>query len=94
MAQRKQEKVPADATWYVYLLRCAGGSLYTGITKDLKRRCQQHDERKASRYTRSRRPVTLVYHETQASRSLALKHEAAIKALSRQDKESLVHHVC
>src|SRR5438552_461416 len=73
MAQRRQEKVPADDIWYVYLLRCAGGSLYTGITKDLKRRCRQHDEGTASRYTRSRRPVALVYHEAHASRGLALK---------------------
>jgi predicted GIY-YIG superfamily endonuclease len=90
MARRRQEKVPAGDIWYVYLLRCADGSLYTGITKDLERRCRQHAAGTASRYTRSRRPVALVYHEAHASRSLALKREAAIKSLSRREKESLV----
>jgi predicted GIY-YIG superfamily endonuclease len=90
MAQRSQEKVSVDGIWYVYLLRCADGSLYTGITTDLRRRWRQHDNGTASRYTRSRRPVALVYHEAHTSRSLALKREAAIKALSRWEKESLV----
>ena len=90
MAQRRQEKVPADDIWYVYLLRCAGGSLYTGITKDLKRRCRQHNEGTASRYTRSRRPVALVYHEAHASRGLALKREAAIKAMTRRAKLEMI----
>ncbi len=75
------------------VLRCAGGSLYTGITTDLKRRCQQHDAGKASRYTRSRWPVALVYHVNVVSRSLALQREAAIKALSRLDKEILIRRV-
>ena len=68
------------STWYVYMLRCADGSLYTGVTKDVERRCRQHDGGTASRYTRSRRPVALVYQEAQASRSLALQREAAVKA--------------
>jgi len=76
--------------WFVYLLRCADGTLYTGITKDLERRCRQHDAGTASRYTRSRRPTSLVYRESHASRSLALKREAAIKALSRQQKDLLI----
>lgn len=77
-------------TWFVYLLRCADGSLYTGITTDLARRCQQHNAGTASRCTRSRRPVRLVYSEPHASRSLASKREAAIKKLSRQQKLALV----
>lgn len=76
--------------WFVYMLRCAGGSLYTGIAKDVARRCQHHNAGTASRYTRSRLPVKLVYHETHASRSAALKREAAIKALSRRKKESMI----
>ena len=76
--------------WYVYILRCADGTLYTGITNDFQRRCQQHNEGKASRYTRCRRPVQLIYHETVASRSEALRREAAIKGLSRQQKECLL----
>jgi predicted GIY-YIG superfamily endonuclease len=76
--------------WFVYLLRCADGSLYTGITKDVSRRCHQHNAGIASRYTRSRRPTCLVYQEAQPSRSAALKREAAIKALSRREKMALL----
>jgi len=82
-----------DGAWFVYLLRCGDGSLYTGITNDLLRRVEQHNSGKASRYTRSRLPVVLVYQELQASRSLALKRELAIKALSRQEKESMIESV-
>ena len=76
--------------WFVYILRCADDTLYTGITTDLVRRCKQHDAGTASRYTRSRLPVVLLYQEAQASRSLALKRELEIKALSRQQKELLI----
>ncbi len=76
--------------WVVYVLRCADDSLYTGITNDLGRRCQQHNAGTASRYTRGRVPTSLVYQEIQPSRSQALKREMAIKALSRQQKESLI----
>ncbi len=76
--------------WHVYILRCSDGSLYTGITSDLHRRLQQHQSGKASRYTRSRLPVQLIYHEPAKNRSTALKREAALKALSRQQKESLI----
>ena len=84
MARRSGNK------WFVYLLRCADGTLYTGITKDVSRRCQQHNAGTASRYTRSRLPIALVYQESKASQSLALKREAAIKAMSRLEKESLI----
>lgn len=76
--------------WYVYILRCADDTLYTGITVDVLRRCDQHNAGTASRYTRSRLPVVLVYQEPQASHSLALKRELAIKGLSRHQKESLL----
>ena len=79
-----------NAIWFVYLLRCQDHSLYTGITTDLTRRLKQHNQGTASRYTRSRLPAILVYQEKQASRSLALKRELAIKRLSRREKESLV----
>jgi putative endonuclease len=80
-------------TWFVYLLRCRDATLYTGITKDLNRRCRQHNAGTASRYTRGRRPTAMVYHEAHASRSLALRREAAIKALSRRQKESMIRPV-
>ena len=79
-----------ENAWFVYILRCVDGSLYTGITNDLIRRCEQHNAGTASRYTRSRRPTGPVYQEAHASRSEALKREAMIKALSRQEKELLI----
>lgn len=85
----KSEAKP-DRTWYVYILRCTDGTLYTGITNNLARRCEQHNAGTASRYTRSRLPVVLVYQEIQASRSLALKRELAIKRLPRQQKVMLI----
>ena len=86
---KPRSKSPGDR-WFVYLLRCADGTLYTGIAKDVSRRCQQHNAGTASRYTRSRLPVVVVYQEAHASRSLALRREAAIKALSRRQKVSLI----
>ena len=76
--------------WFVYLVRCGDGTLYTGITKDMTRRTQQHNAGTASRYTRSRLPVALVHQESAPSQSLALKREATIKAMSRMEKESLI----
>ena len=82
----KPKARPLADEWFVYMVRCADGSLYTGIAKDVTRRCQQHNVGTASRYTRSRLPVELVYHESQPSQSSALKREAAIKALDRRRK--------
>lgn len=82
-----------NSPWFVYMLRCADGSLYTGITNDPPRRCRQHQEGKASRYTRCRRPVQLIYQEEHSDRSQALRREAAIKALSRQEKQRLIRGV-
>jgi putative endonuclease len=79
----------AAPRWLVYLLRCRDGSLYTGITTDLPRRLAAHAAGRASRYTRSRLPVTLAYSEPQPSHSAALKREAAIKRLRRAQKNTL-----
>ena len=83
-------KMPPGDPWFVYILRCADGSLYTGITKEVNRRCQQHNNGTASRYTRSRRPTKLVWQEAHPSRSSALKREAAIKAMTRREKMALI----
>jgi predicted GIY-YIG superfamily endonuclease len=83
-------KTPSGDCWFVYILRCADRSLYTGVTKDVKRRCRQHNDGIASRYTRSRRPTKLVYQEVQPGGSSALKREAAIKALTRREKLVLI----
>jgi putative endonuclease len=77
-------------TWYVYMLRCKDGSLYTGITTDLKRRVSEHNSASGgAKYTLVRQPVALVYHEVAASRSLALQREYALKQLSKSAKERL-----
>jgi putative endonuclease len=76
--------------WTVYVLRCRGGSHYTGITSDLERRLAAHRAGKASAYTRSRRPLRLVYTERQPSRGAALRREAALRRLSRAGKVALI----
>ena len=83
------DNLARNEKWSVYVLRCRDGSLYTGITNDLQRRCRQHQAGTASRYTRSRRPVHLVHAESASSRGDALRREAAIKAMSKARKESL-----
>ncbi|KAA0231389.1 GIY-YIG nuclease family protein [candidate division KSB1 bacterium] len=75
--------------YFVYLLRCSDGTLYTGTTNDLRRRVQQHNAGKGARYTAGRRPVALVYVEICASRSEALRREAALRKLSHRQKLSL-----
>jgi predicted GIY-YIG superfamily endonuclease len=76
--------------WFVYVVRCRDGSLYTGISTDVAGRVAVHNDGKGARYTRSRRPVTLVHVERKRSRSTALRRELAIKALSRAAKLALV----
>jgi predicted GIY-YIG superfamily endonuclease len=87
---RKPRPKPSGDRWCVYMVRCADGTLYTGIAKDMSRRCQQHNAGTASRYTRSRLPVIVVYQEVQRSKSLSLKREAAIKAMTRREKLAMI----
>ncbi len=77
--------------WYVYIVRCSDSTLYTGITTDLERRLLEHNSGpKGARYTRSRRPVALVYCEQATSRSAATSREAHIKKLKISEKGQLV----
>ena len=77
--------------WHVYMVRCSDGTLYTGITNDLEKRIEAHNSGKdGARYTRSRRPVTLVYSEQVESKSAAAKLEYQIKRLPRSKKKRLV----
>jgi len=76
--------------WYVYMLRCCDGSLYTGYTDDIERRLKTHQSGKGAKYTRSRLPVVLVYQEELLDKSDALRREAAIKRLTRQQKLALI----
>ncbi len=77
-------------TWFVYMLRCGDGSLYTGCTNDLYRRLKVHQSGRGAKYTRSRRPVALVYQEELPDRSAALRREAAVKRLTRAQKLALI----
>lgn len=76
--------------WFVYMLRCGDGSLYTGCTNDLPRRLKAHQTGRGAKYTRSRPPVALVYREEARDRSAALRREAAIKRLTRRQKLALI----
>ena len=75
---------------FVYIVRCADGSLYTGWTTDLDRRIAQHNAGRGATYTRLRRPVTLVYREDAPDRGTAMRRELAIKKLDRPRKERLI----
>ena len=77
--------------WYVYIVECSDGSLYTGITTDVNRRLLEHNYSfKSAKYTRSRRPVRLVWSKEVANRSEASKEEARIKKLKRASKLELI----
>lgn len=80
------------ARWQVYILGCADGTLYSGVTNDLARRLRQHLDGRASRYTRSRLPVHVVHSEPASNRGAALRREAAIKALARSEKLAIIAH--
>jgi len=81
--------------WYVYMVRCADGTLYTGITTEIERRLAEHNGQtsgadKGAKYTKVRRPVTLVYKKRCNDRSCAASEEAALRKLSKNDKENLI----
>jgi putative endonuclease len=75
--------------WFVYIVSCANASFYTGITKDVNRRVYEHNTNNkiGSKYTKYRRPVTLVYQEKLSTRSEALKREAVIKKMTHNEKQ-------
>ena len=74
--------------WYVYILRCGDGTLYTGVTDDVERRLAAHRSGRGAKYTRGRGPLELAYREEQPDKSAALRREVQIKRLSRQEKLS------
>ena len=77
--------------WHIYMVRCSDGTLYTGITNDLEKRIEAHNSGKdGARYTRSRRPVKLVYSEQVESKSAAAKLEYQLKKLPRLKKIRLI----
>ena len=79
-----------ESVWYLYILRCGDGSLYTGITTDVEKRLEAHSSGTGAKYTRGRGPLTLVYRETCGSHSAALKRELQVKSMTRQQKQELI----
>jgi putative endonuclease len=77
-------------SWYLYIIQCCDGSLYTGITTDISRRLGEHNAKKGAFYTQNKTPVTLVYQEAMASQSDARKRESEIKKLTRNQKLELI----
>lgn len=84
----------ADSTWFIYIARCADTTLYTGVTTCVQRREAEHNGlgRRGARYTKVRRPVSIIWFERAENRSAACKREAAIKKLTRQQKLGLIAH--
>ena len=80
-------------TWKLYILRCGDGSLYTGITTDVDKRLEAHRAGKGAKYTRGRGPLELVYREDCGDHSAALRRELEIKALSREEKLTMIRRV-
>jgi predicted GIY-YIG superfamily endonuclease len=76
--------------WWVYIIECGDGSLYTGITTDVERRFEEHARGRGARYTRGRGPLKVVHTETSGTKSEALRRELAIKAMSPARKRQLV----
>ena len=79
-----------EKSWYLYILRCRDGSLYTGITTDVQTRLEAHRAGKGAKYTRGRGPLELVYSENCGDHSAALKREFQVKALPRAEKMKLI----
>ena len=75
---------------YTYLLECSDHSFYCGWTNDLDKRVMAHNSGNGAKYTKSRRPLALVYYETYETKEAAMKREAAIKRMSRREKERLI----
>ncbi len=82
--------IPSSGNWLCYILCCADNTLYTGITNDLEKRLAAHNAGTATRYTRARGPVELVFVECCADKSSALKREMEIKSLVRPEKLALI----
>ncbi|MEI8601791.1 GIY-YIG nuclease family protein [Shewanella sp. PP-Sp27a-2] len=91
-APLKPTPIKSSSLWYLYLVRCANGHLYTGVTTDIARRFSEHQSGgiKSAKYLRGKGPLTLMYQEQVGTRSDALKREIAVKKLSRAQKLTLI----
>jgi predicted GIY-YIG superfamily endonuclease len=88
--KKRGRKKAGEKPWFLYILECVDGTFYTGVTNDLERRFKMHEAGRASKYTRTRRPVKLLYQEKLSTRTQALVRECAVKALPRKSKERLI----
>ena len=79
--------------WYLYILKCGDGSLYTGITTDVDKRLEAHRSGRGAKYTRGRAPLEVIYRECCGTHSDALKREMEVKRLSREEKQTLIFSV-
>ena len=82
-----------ESVWYLYILRCGDGTLYTGITTDVQRRLEAHRQGKGAKYTRGHTPLELVYREECGTHSEALKRELAVKRMPKAEKQRLMGNV-
>ena len=78
-------------SWYTYIVQCSDGTLYTGIARNIEERLLAHNSGSGAKYTRTRLPVILVYHEEHPSRSLASRREYQLKKMTRTQKQKLIH---
>jgi predicted GIY-YIG superfamily endonuclease len=85
-----KRKLKIKNTWSLYILRCCDGSFYTGVTNNIERRFKMHNAGRAAKYTRTRRPVELLYQEICGTRTQALVRECFIKNFPRKKKEELI----
>lgn len=94
-APLKPTSIKSASLWYLYLVRCANGHLYTGVTTDVARRFSEHQSGgiKSAKYLRGKGPLTLMYQEQVGTRSDALKREIAVKKLSRAQKLALIESI-
>ena len=93
MAQKEKSKrrKRREKPWFLYILECNDKTFYTGVTNNLERRLKMHNAGRASRYTRTRTPVKLLYHEICKNRTQALICECAVKAFPKKRKAALAH---
>ncbi|MDX8387404.1 MAG: GIY-YIG nuclease family protein [Ghiorsea sp.] len=85
-----EPKEAEESQWFLYLIRCKGNMLYTGITTDVKRRFSQHESGKGAKFLRGKAPLLLVHQEHVGTHSEALKREATIKKWSKSKKETYI----
>ncbi|MCG2711594.1 MAG: GIY-YIG nuclease family protein [Candidatus Omnitrophica bacterium] len=89
---RKAKKgIKRTSRFYVYIVECRDNTYYTGYTNDLAKRIERHNKGLASKYTRARLPVKMVWKKNCKDQSAAMRTEKRIKGLTRQDKQSLIH---